>query len=710
MGLFDTAGARRRAVAGLCLGLAVLGSAAAAADLEAVVIGNNAYPAAPLKNAANDAALVAQALTEIGFSVGVHLDVSSDEVPALLEDVAIRFADAEVGLIYYAGHAFQYRGQNQLLAVDVPELSAEVIESRLIPLEALLEASASEGGGRLRLIILDACRNDPFSPVGEGFARGLAFEESGQAETLIAHATGAGRLAFDGPAGGNSPYAIALARALAEPGVTVSDLTRAVRRDVRLATESRQIPWVVGSIEHDYVLNRAAEPVPEVQVAALGDEVPLDQVVWWSLRSEIAPDELRRFVEVFPASAHAGEASERLRGLEVAGAETGRAVVIEGETLEPESVAAVLDLREKVAAEPAYRPQTNVPAELFAIWPEQLPPTPQGLGSLLTECDLVAADPADQQRVAPPVEWGLVNVRRAVRLCGYALAQDPGNPRLAFQLGRALDIGQNFPWARYFYRLAAEAGYSAAMTNLGFMAIEGRGGEIDYPEAAEWYRKAAALGNLRARTNIGEIYVKGQGTEPRPEEAVLWYRLAAGMGWPNAQNALGDLYRRGVGVEQDEAAAAALYRLAAENGQREAMMSLGRSYLNGWGVEKDRQQGRAWLERSVEEGSQYAPYHLARDLIGTGEAASDPERALDLLRLASDRGFDEASLYLAGVYATGEVVERDPGQAYFWARLAELGGLEEAAAVAAEMAAELPAETRAGIDETIEARRRLNGI
>ena len=681
-------------------------------DHVAVIIGNNDYPAAPLRNAANDAALVAKALAETGFAVSVHIDVTSAEVPALLDEIRERFRGAKIGLVYYAGHAFQYNGENQLLSVDVPEMTAAVIDAKRLPLREVLAAAATQGGGSgggLRLVILDGCRNDPFSTVGGAYSRGLAFEESGADETLIAYSTGAGQLAFDGPNNGNSPFALSLARAIERPGVTVSDMLRSIRRDVRLATEARQIPWVVGSIETDYVVNRSAatsDPVAEV-----GAEVPLDEVVWWSIRAEITPDELSRFVQVFPNSRYVPEASTRLREIELAGADATRAVVIDGETIPSQSVTAVLDLRAKVPATGGgYEPRTSIPAELFNIWPKVLPGTTGGLGEIVTECDLIAGDPADQQRVAPAVEWGLVNARRAARVCGYALAADPGNPRLAFQLGRALDIGENFPWARYFYGMAATAGYAEAMTSLGYMAIEGRGGEIDYAAAADWYRRAAALGNLRARTNIGEIYVKGQGVPPQPEEAILWYRLAAGMGWPNAQNALADMYRRGQGVEKDERASAALYDLAAANGQREAMNSLGRSYLNGWGVEKDRARARVWFDRAIDAGDRYAPFFLARDLVSTGEGAKDPGAVVNLLTLSADRGFREAYLELGTTYANGKILAANPAQALFWARLAEISEIKGAAELVARLRAELGPKREAEVERLIEERRQLTGL
>jgi TPR repeat protein len=419
---------------------------------------------------------------------------------------------------------------------------------------------------------------------------------------------------------------------------------------------------------------------------------------------------LARFVQSFPDSAYTPDATSRLREITLASTDTGRTVVIDGETIESDAVATVLDLRGKLPKRGNYEPDSSIPAELFEVWPSPLPETPGGLGELVTDCDLVASDPDDQQRVGPGVDWGLVNVRRAVRTCGYALARDPDNARLAFQLARVLDIGAAYPWARYFYTAAAQAGYAAAMTNLGYMAIEGRGGEINYPAAAAWYRRAATLGNLRARTNIGEIYLKGQGLPPNFEEAILWYRLASSMGWPNAQNALADMYRKGQGVEKDERASAALYLLAAENGQREAMNSLGRSYLNGWGVEKNRDAAHLWLNRATDSGDRYAPYFLARDLAAVSEGAEDPQKVIDLLQLSADRGFRDSYLELSRTYADGKITPADPVASFFWARIAQIAGVEGAEKLVAESGAMIDDRQKTDIEKLIANRRALNGF
>ena len=347
---------------------------------------------------------------------------------------------------------------------------------------------------------------------------------------------------------------------------------------------------------------------------------------------------------------------------------------------------------------------------MFEIWPDRLPSTPDGLEHIVHQCDILAAEPADPQRVAPPTRDGLVNLRNAARACAAALKSEPDNPRFLFQFGRILDIAGRYDWAKGFYNRASAQNYSAALTNLGYMAISGHGGPQDFEAAHRFYMQAAKLGNLRARTNVGTMFIRGQGREPQPEEGVLWYRLASGMGWVNAQNALADLYRKGIGVEEDPEAALALYHLAAANGQRDAMNALGRSYANGWGTEKDRDQSHRWFERAIEAGDSYAPRFYAQDLISAGVARDDPDRIMNLFALSAERGFLDGYRELAKAYYDGDYVPRDLEAAYRNARLAELGEVSAIEDLIAAIRSELSVDVISAIDAEIDTRRRLNGL
>jgi TPR repeat protein len=690
--------------------LSSIASAAVAAGLQAAVIGNTSYPAAPLDNAARDAAVIAEGLAENGFNVKTFLDVPAAGFAAMLEEISQQFAGADVAVLYYAGHAFQYEGQNHLLAVDIEELTRDEISRKLIPLQDLLDATkTSSDTDGVRLIIMDACRNDPFSGVDGKIQRGLAFEESGKQQTLISYSTSAGELAYDGPNGGNGPYALAFSRALQSDKPTLSKLLRSIRRDVRVSTNGLQIPWVVGSIENDPVIGNTAVTQDQTTPTPSASS-NLDEIVWGFVRKDLFPKTLQEFINIFPASPFASSAQRRLSTIEEGTRSTTRQVQLDGGNISAQTLSAIAEVDEVAAVETAFEPETTIPAQLFSIWPEDLPQTERGLYSIVTECDLLASDPADPQRTAPPVRNGLVNIRAAARACGYALARDPENPRLLFQFGRVLQLAERHDWARDYYIRASAYDYSAALTNLGFMAIRGIGQDKDLAAAAEYYRQASELGNLRARTNIGTMYIKGEGLPKLPEEGILWYRLASSMGWANAQNALADLYRKGVGVRKDERAAAALYHLSAENGQRAAMNSLGRSYLSGWGVEPDRNVSHLWFTRAIEAGDRFAPRFLAKDLEKLGEAKRDPARVIALYELSADRGFSRAYLDLAKLFLNKKIGATDREKALLNARIAEIKELEGAAELVAKAKKGLSAEQISSVEDEIDRRRRFNGL
>ncbi|MDH5531631.1 MAG: caspase family protein, partial [Paracoccaceae bacterium] len=599
----------------------------------------------------------------------------------------------------------------QLLAVDIDKLTADQIEAKRVQMSDVLAKTSPGSGGRsetLRLVIIDACRNDPFSSVDASFQRGITFEESGDAQTLIAYSTSAGQLAFDGPIGGNGPYALALIQALKKRNATVFSALQSVRRGVRIATDGLQIPWVVGSTETDPPMGAVQS---DVALPDVSDDVPqLDEIVWYFMSSDLTAETLAQFVSNFSNSRHVQEASKRMREIQALQSDATRQLVLVDQDVSSGTLQSLADARAQIEMDSVFEPRTDIPAELFALWPETMPDVAGGLGKVVTRCDRLASDPADPQHVAPPLREGLINVREAARACGFALNNDPDNPRLLFQFGRILQVAGRYEWARAFYTRASAQGYSAALVNLGYMAIQGIGQEVDYDAAGQYYRKAAALGNLRARTNIGSMYIRGTGVPVTPEEGVLWYRLASDMGWANAQNALADLYRKGIGVPQDYQASIALYNLAAANGQRDAMTSIGRSYLAGWGVEPDRDTAHTWLERAISAGDRFAPLFFAEDLIDSGDGSKDPSRVRDLLQLAADRGFLKAYAELTELYLNGKVLPLDGEKAYENALLAKSAKLEGADELVARARATIDAVTAGQIEAELALRQRLNGL
>src|SRR5688572_3245915 len=243
-----------------------LGCGSALADKRvALVIGNSAYQkVAKLGNPANDAGAVATMLKSAGFEVDSRLNLSAPELRKSLREFGGKSRDADVAIIYYAGHGIELDGTNYLIPIDASlETDTDVLDETL-PLDRVLHAV--EPAKQLRLVILDACRDNPFAKTmkrtvaSRAIGRGLAKVEPTSPNTMIAFAAKAGSTASDGDSE-NSPFAAALVAHLPKPGL---DLRRAfgfVRDEVLKNTGNKQEPYVYGSLGGNDVPLVPAKPV-----------------------------------------------------------------------------------------------------------------------------------------------------------------------------------------------------------------------------------------------------------------------------------------------------------------------------------------------------------------------------------------------------------------------------------------------------------------
>lgn len=235
----------------------------------ALVIGNGAYGAlGRLDNPGSDARLMARTLADLGFEVqtgGALFDLTAAEMRAAVDDYrADLAARGGVGAVYFAGHAVQVEGRNWLAPVDAAPRDYADLREQFVAADALFQAGAAPGID-VNLVVLDACRDNPFASRGEGRSspiqdprlRGVSAGLSSVAAppgTLIAFASAPGAVAFDGE-GANSPYAEALARALREPGERIEDVFIRVRGLVAGATGGRQVPWETSSLTRQVMLS-----------------------------------------------------------------------------------------------------------------------------------------------------------------------------------------------------------------------------------------------------------------------------------------------------------------------------------------------------------------------------------------------------------------------------------------------------------------------
>jgi uncharacterized caspase-like protein len=219
----------------------------------ALVIGNSAYKNAPrLANPVNDAGLVGGMFRNAGFdTVEIKLDLNASEMRRSLREFAARTRDADMAVIYYAGHGIELDGSNYLVPTDAMlETDGDVLDETIALDRALY---AVEPAKQLRLVILDACRDNPFAKTmkrtlaSRAIGGGLAKVEPTSPNTMIAFAAKAGSTASDGDSR-NSPFAVALTDHLPKPGLDLRKAFGFVRDDVLKKTGNKQEPYVYGSL------------------------------------------------------------------------------------------------------------------------------------------------------------------------------------------------------------------------------------------------------------------------------------------------------------------------------------------------------------------------------------------------------------------------------------------------------------------------------
>jgi uncharacterized caspase-like protein len=239
----------------------------------ALIIGNSNYQnVVALTNPANDAAAITEMFRSAAFDiVESRRDLKNTEMRRALRDFTEKARDADIAVIYYAGHGMEVDGSNYLIPVDaVLERDTDAYDEA-IALDRILQAI--EPAKKLRLVILDACRDNPFAKnmkrtvAARTLSRGLAGVEPARPNTLIAFAAKGGSTASDGD-NKNSPFTTALLKYLAKPGLELGKAFRLVRDDVMNTTGNRQEPFVYGSLGGDDV---ALVPAPTVAPAASGN-------------------------------------------------------------------------------------------------------------------------------------------------------------------------------------------------------------------------------------------------------------------------------------------------------------------------------------------------------------------------------------------------------------------------------------------------------
>ncbi len=231
----------------------------------ALVIGNAGYASGPLRNPINDARAMAKALGDLSFEVTLKENLDQKQMKREIQAFGEKLQKGGVGLFYYAGHGIQVNGHNYLLPVGAAIEHEKQVEYEAVDMGAVL-SEMDYAHNRLNIVIMDACRDNPFARSFRSISQGLASVDA-PTGTLVAYATAPGSVANDGQ-GDNGVYTGELIRAMVQPGLKIEDVFKQVRSAVREATGGRQVPWESSSLEGDFYFIAPLQQSP-VQTASI---------------------------------------------------------------------------------------------------------------------------------------------------------------------------------------------------------------------------------------------------------------------------------------------------------------------------------------------------------------------------------------------------------------------------------------------------------
>ncbi len=448
----------------------------------ALLIGNSDYASVtPLQNPRNDASVLAQQLNAIGFDkVTLRLDLNATQMRQALGKFARQAAGADIAVIYFAGHGIEVGGTNYVIPTDAKLSHVDDVEFEALQLSKLMRSV--DRATKLKLVILDACRNNPFQQAMQGtggnrsVGRGLVRVSPPGSDTLVAYAAKEGTLAADGD-GRHSPYAAALIKHIASPGLDVRLLFGRVRDDVLASTGRRQEPFTYGSLGGNAIYLNSPDPVGSAGPGKKAEE---------EAQSSAAEQELAFWNTV------KDRGSKRLLDLYLASYPSGTFATLAKAMLE-EVDAAALQTKEGQGGQDGKgetEPKLQIPESV----------------------KLALA--ADNARLAQ-------NHGEAARL--YRQAAELGNVVATFNLAVLHESGQgvvrSYEEAARLYRIAAEAGDPDAMHNLAVLYDNGNGVGQSADEAVRWYTRAARMGHPSSLHSLGVAYALGSGVGQDQERA-----------------------------------------------------------------------------------------------------------------------------------------------------------------------------------------------
>lgn len=575
----------------------------------ALVVGNGNYAyVGTLPNPRGDAERMATTLRALNFTVTLVLDADQSALRKALVEFgrSLREGDA-VGLFYYAGHGLQVGARNYLIPVSANIQDETEVGIESVGLEEFL-ATMERPGNPVNIVILDACRDNPFPRAFRTGNVGLAPIEAPRG-SYLAYATSPGSSASDGYTG--SPYSTALIRAMQTEGMSIEEVFKQTRRDVLTETKGSQTPWETSSITRDFIFKAAANRTVAAPPPAPKPDSTAEITFWNSIRESSNRAAFEAYLAQFPQGSFAALARINVAELKPVVQQIApppappppgkspppsrrRADVIphsgSRELAETEvsslSCDALWEARNEMFHRHGYCFETPRGIEVFGregcrttsqdvLTPveranfrvlrarelrQQCGPSPTATSSNRqpdgqsaqpsssaagAECDRLAGADWDRDLTGGGVDFGRMDAARAIATCRAAVRAEPRERRFAFQLGRAFDKARDYGAAREAYQQAANQGSAAAMVNLGILFEKGQGVSRNATEARLNYERAARAGSGMGAFCYATTLDNGIGGASDLSNALQWYQRAESLGHAGARGAAARLRASG---------------------------------------------------------------------------------------------------------------------------------------------------------------------
>ncbi len=675
----------------------------------ALVIGNSAYVNVnALPNPTNDARLIAEKLWQAGFEVIESTDADKATMLADLASFQSRLREGSEAVFYYAGHGVQIGGRNYLLPVSIAPTSVEDLKAQSVDAQMVVDIM-SNSGAKLNLILLDACRNNPFNSISQDDAAkiasrsialggtkedatrgltllsdvssaGLAEMTAGKVETMISFATAPGTKALDGD-GRHSPYTEALAANIDQPGLEIADLFRRVRAQVREATGGNQITWTTSTLESQFYFDPTGNDPRQTTtgMAVEGDtlgilppERVVDRAFWRTIRDSKRKDAFEAYLSTMTDGAFRAEAAAAL--LALGG--------------DPK----VFDQQDPLL--PKLRPtgtrQTQADAKADAV--DSLTRAPVSVAIGTAALPLSWGNAGGWFWIAEPPRLGQITGTSGTTLGGGAVQWLTPGDRLAYQP----KVGTTGGVDTFSGAVLGEGGQTTPVKAQIETSIDAcdimAGNPYDSQRVTAGTRQFIIDLHYDAAIVVCEIAVANHPDVPRfwaelarsyrsagrYEEALTWQQKAVDAGYVNAMVYLGQMYLDGQAVPKDDAKAKQLFEAAAAKGETAAFTALAWIYRAGVGVPQDYAKALAYYREGASRGNDWAMTNIGEFYKEGYGVTADPAEAVRWYTAGAKSGELTAQTRLARMYQTGDGVEKDFAKARFWFETAASRGVPNA--------------------------------